>query len=55
MVGRRMNIKTTMVGKGVVLKLGEYYVELTESDVRRLRAELNRMLQRIAEKRRVKT
>ena len=47
-----MNIKAKSVGKVTYLYMDGQPFYLTEQDVRRLRSEMNRMLQRIADKRR---
>ncbi len=44
-------IKAKVVGKVVHFKLDDYVFFLSEEEVRRLRAEMNRVVERIVEKR----
>ncbi len=46
-----MSIKAKLVGKITTLHINGVHHYLTEVDVRRLRSEMNRMLQRIHDKR----
>ena len=46
-----MNIKAKLVGKITTLTIGGIVHHLTEEDVRRVRSEMNRTLQRLYDKR----
>ena len=46
-----MNIKAKLVGKIISLHVDGQHYYLAEEDVRRLRSEMNRILQRIYDKR----
>ncbi len=46
-----MNIKAKVVGKVTQLKIDGQHFYMTEADVKRLRSEMNRCLQRIHDKR----
>ncbi len=46
-----MNIKAKLVGKVTSLHINGMHFYLNEEDVRRLRSEMNRVLQRVKEKR----
>ncbi len=46
-----MNIKAKLVGKITSLYIDGHHYYLTENDVRRLRSEMNRLLQRLHDKR----
>lgn len=46
-----MNIKAKLVGKVTSLNIDGHHYYMTEADVRRLRSEMNRVLQRIYDKR----
>ena len=46
-----MNIKANLVGKVTSLYIDSHHYYLTEDDVRRLRSEMNRLLQRLHDKR----